>query len=49
MSCLDCLHWKGCFAGKDWDARVEKPCEYFKDKNKYAIVEKRCEEVQSDE
>lgn len=44
-SCLDCLHWKPCFGGKEWDARIEKPCEYFKttkDKDTSSVV--RCYE-----
>ena len=27
--CLECIHWKPCFNGKDWDATIATPCEYF--------------------
>lgn len=27
--CLECFHWKACFNGKDWDATLCEPCEYF--------------------
>lgn len=27
--CLKCIHWKPCFSGKEWDAAVGDPCEYF--------------------
>ena len=29
--CLDCVHWKPCYSGKEWDAAVGTPCEYFAD------------------
>lgn len=29
--CLECFHWKPCFNGKEWDAVVGSPCEYFLD------------------
>lgn len=27
--CLECTHWKPCFNGKEWDAAIGVPCEYF--------------------
>lgn len=27
--CLECIHRKPCYSGKDWDAAVGTPCEYF--------------------
>lgn len=28
--CLACIHWKACFSGKEWDAAIGTPCEYFR-------------------
>ena len=27
--CLECIHWKPCFNGKEWDAAIASPCKYF--------------------
>lgn len=27
--CLECIHWKPCFNGKDLDATIATPCEHF--------------------
>lgn len=27
--CLECVHWRPCFNGKEWDAAIALPCEYF--------------------
>ena len=27
--CLECIHWKPCYSGKEWDATIGTPCEYF--------------------
>ena len=27
--CLKCIHWRACFGGKEWDAKIASPCEYF--------------------
>ena len=27
--CLECIHWRPCFNGKEWDAAIASPCKYF--------------------
>lgn len=28
-NCLECTHWKACYNGKEWDAKIGDTCDYF--------------------
>lgn len=39
--CLECIHWKPCYSGKEWDAAIGTPCEHFSTIDAVEVV--RCE------